>query len=96
MLFLDKSFLKIRHENAYLKISSIFFRPSFPIIKKAPAPNNTVGIAKYRISDNGSPHILSITITTISNIWVYYPLSKKDTPPNRYELKENRAFSKWK
>ena len=54
--------------NSYLKISSIFLRPSFPIIKKAPAPNNTVGIAKYSISDIGSPHIPSITITSISNI----------------------------
>ena len=60
----------------YLKISSIFFRLSFPITKKkAPTPNNAVGIAKYSRSDIGSPHILSITITTT------YPLSKKSLRP---------------
>ena len=60
-----------RNNFLYLKISSIFFRLSFPITKKkAPAPNNAVGIAKYSRSDIGSPHILSITITSISNIGV--------------------------
>ena len=49
----------------YLKIFSIFFRPSFPIKKKAPAPNNAVGIATYSRSSTGSPHIPSIKITSI-------------------------------
>ena len=73
----------------YLKISSIFFRLSFPITKKkAPTPNNAVGIAKYSRSDIGSPHILSITLTTT------YHISKKDTPPYRYGLQRKRPFLK--
>ena len=43
--------------------------------KKAPTPNNAVGIAKYSKSSIGSPHILSITITST------YPLSKKTLRP---------------
>ena len=43
--------------------------------KKAPTPNNAVGIAKYSKSSIGSPHILSITITSISNIGGSYPLN---------------------
>ena len=48
----------------YLKTFSIFF--IFPFKKNnPPAPNNEVGIAKYRRSRTGSPHISNIVGTSI-------------------------------
>ena len=47
-----------------LKISSIFLR--LPLRKNnPPAPSNAIGAARYSKSSIGSPHISSITSTSI-------------------------------